>query len=193
MDVLVDRGSSAARGLLLGAATALVLCACSGSGHRIDTVVPRGNDSPAPAPTASTVKTPRTVVAPADAVVTARYLEFNKVVNESGATSNADDPRLPAFATGAVLKTLRAKLAVRRQAGSHLYGSAVPHVQNVDVSGTSAIVRDCLDNSQTGLMDKAGRKLSVGRARQATMATLVRESGVWKVGAISTIAGGGTC
>ncbi len=42
-------------------------------------------------------------------------------------------------------------------------------------------------------MDKAGNKLSVGRDRQETTATLVRTDDTWRVSEITTIAGGGSC
>jgi hypothetical protein len=112
---------------------------------------------------------------------------------ETGATSDAADPRLAEYTTGAVLENLRAKLAVRQQSGTRLYGAPVPHVQSVSLSGNLATVKDCLDNSGTGLMDGSGNKLSVGRDRQETTATLVLEEGVWKVSEITTIAGGGSC
>ena len=126
-------------------------------------------------------------------VVTQRYLGFQRVVAESGATSNADDPRLAEYAAGDVLKGLLGKLAVRRQAGTHLYGRPVPHVKSVTVSGDRAMVMDCLDNSATGLVDRSGKKLSVGRDRQETTATLIRANDTWKVSAVTTIAGGGSC
>lgn len=69
----------------------------------------------------------------------------------------------------------------------------MPHVQSVSVAGDRATVRDCLDNSATGLVDRSGKKLSVGRARQETTATLIREQGTWKVSEIETVAGGGSC
>lgn len=50
-----------------------------------------------------------------------------------------------------------------------------------------------LDNSATGLVDRSGKKLSVGRERQETTATLVRADGSWKVSEITTIAGRGSC
>ncbi len=126
-------------------------------------------------------------------LVSQRYVDFQRVAAEVGATSNSADPRLSEYATGAVLENLRGKLAVRRQAGTRLYGAPVPHVQSVSVSADRATVRDCLDNSATGLVDRAGKKLSVGRERQQTTATLVLAGGIWKVSDVATVAGGGSC
>jgi hypothetical protein len=184
-----DRQWRAAHAPIL--ALLLVLSACSDA-NGIQTSLPRTSDSPTvPAsvnPTASA-----TEQAAIERLVRQRYLDFQRVVAEIGATSNADDLRLADYATGAVLENLRGKLAVRRQEGVRLYGAPVPHVQSVSVSANRATVRDCLDNSETGLVDAAGKKLSVGRARQETTATLVHEDGTWKVSEITTVAGGGSC
>ncbi len=168
-----------------------VLSACS-EDSGIRTAPPRADDAPtASAPvTASPSETSGAAV---EALVTQRYLDFQRVVAESGATSDADDPRLAEYATGAVLENLRGKLAVREQSGTRLYGAPVPHVKAVSVVQDRATVQDCLDNSATGLMDKAGNKLSVGRDRQETTATLVRAGDTWRVSEITTIAGGGSC
>ncbi len=143
-----------------------------------------GASTPAPGPTSATGL---------ERLVTQRYVGFQRVAAEAGAVSNSADPRLSEYATGAVLENLRGKLAVRRQAGTRLYGAPVPHVQSVSVAGARATVRDCLDNSATGLVDRAGKKLSVGRERQQTTATLVLADGTWKVSDVATVAGGGSC
>jgi hypothetical protein len=169
----------------------LFLAACS-EAKGINTNLPGASD--APAGTAVAIPTTSaTSQAATERLVRQRYLDFQRIVAEVGATSNADDPRLAEYATGAVLENLRGKLAVRRQEGVRLYGAPVSRIQSVSVSANQATVRDCLDNSATGLVDKAGKKLSVGRARQETTATLVHEDGTWKVSEITTVAGGGSC
>lgn len=178
-----------ARVWVAAAALGVTLSACSDGGG-IQTTLPRsGQAATASSPSPSVHTTPAAV----EPLVTQRYLDFQRVVAQSGATSNADDPRLAEYATGAVLEGLRGKLAVRQQAGTRLYGSPVPHVKSVKVTGDKATVLDCLDNSATGLVDRSGKKLSVGRERQETRATLVREGDVWKVSEITTISGGGSC
>jgi hypothetical protein len=175
---------------LMATMLALLLAGCS-EADGIRTSDPRaGVSTAAPAAVA-----PSALVTSDDAelLVTQRYVEFHRIIAETGATSNADDPRLAEYATGAVLENLRGKLAVRRRSGTRLYGMPVPQVQSVSVSGDRATVADCLDNSGTGLMDRAGKKLSVGRERQETSAILVLEDGIWKVSEITTIAGGGSC
>jgi len=179
-----------ARVWFAAAALGVTLSACSDSGG-IQTTVPRPGDAGTSSPSPSALATSPEV----ERLVTQRYLDFQRIVAESGAASNADDPRLAEYATGAVLVSLRGKLAVRQQAGTRLYGSPVPHVKSVSVavSDDKATVLDCLDNSATGLVDSSGTKLSVGRERQETTATLVPAEGSWKVSEITTIAGGGSC
>lgn len=169
----------------------LVLSACSDS-NGIQTSPPRTSDFPT-GPAAAIPTASATSQAAIEQLVRQRYLDFQRVVAEVGATSNADDPRLAEYATGAVLENLRGKLAVRRQEGVRLYGAPTPRVQSVSVSANRATVHDCLDNSATGLLDGAGKKLSVGRARQETTVTLVHEDGTWKVSEVATVAGGGSC
>lgn len=194
---MAKRASDAAResrtGLVVTVAAmlGLVLAACSDA-NGVPTNPPPTRTSPA----SSATTAPAAGTSPEAAtktLVTERYLEFQRVVAEVGATSDADDPRLPEYATGAVLENLQGKLAVRRQSGIRLYGVPQPDVQYVSVVGSRATVRDCLDNSQTGLVDRAGKTLSVGRARQETTATLVLLQGTWKVSEIKTVAGGGSC
>jgi hypothetical protein len=173
------------------AALALLLAACSGADG-----IQTSDSRTAASTTGPSAMTPGALATSDDAaelLITQRYVEFQRVVAETGATSDADDPRLAKYATGAVLENLRGKLAVRRQSGTRLYGMPVPNVQSISVSGNRATVVDCLDNSGTGLVDRAGKKLSVGRERQATTAVLVLEGGTWKVSEITTIAGGGSC
>jgi hypothetical protein len=186
-----ERGCRAACRHVAAAALALTLAACADA-NGIETSPPRADVSSPTSATPSQSPLPTTDAA-AEKLVSERYVEFQQVVAETGATSDADDPRLAEYATGAVLESLRAKLAVRQQSGTRLYGAPVPHVQSVSLSGERATVKDCLDNSGTGLMDGDGNKLSVGRDRQETTATLVVEEGVWKVSEITTIAGGGSC
>ncbi len=183
-------GCSAAAHLLATVALTLILAACSDAGG-IETSVPRTGSTSGTA--TAEPNAGATSAAAVEQEVADRYATFQRIVAETGAASDADDPRLAEYATGAVLENLRGKLAVRQQAGTRLYGFPVPHVQSVSVSGNRATLVDCLDNSATGLMDRTGKKLSVGRDRQETTATLVREGNVWKVSEITTIAGGGSC
>ncbi len=178
-----------ARVWFIAAALGVTLSACSDGGG-IQTTLPGTGDASTSSPSPSALATSAAEV---ERLVTQRYLDFQRVVAASGAVSNADDPRLAEYATGVVLNGLRGKLAVRRQAGTRLYGRPVPHVKSVSVSGDKATVLDCLDNSATGLMDRSGKKLSIGRERQETTATLVQADNTWKVSEITTIAGGGSC
>lgn len=183
-----QRGWRAVRALPLLLAVAVSAAACSAA-NGIQT-------SPSGSPSSPTVATPSvssTSQVAIERLVTQRYVDFQRVVAEVGATSNPDDPRLAEYSTGAVLVDLRGRLAVRRQAGTRLQGAPVPHVQAVSLAGDRATVQDCLDNSTAALIDKAGNKLAVGRTRQQTTATLVLIGGSWKVSEVTTVAGGGSC
>ncbi len=183
--------------VVLLSATALLLTGCSGdTGVQAETPKPSATTSPAgasPVPTSTSTASPVDTLAAVKAVVQKRYEEYYVVVAEAGATSNPDDPRLAQYSTDGVLANLRGKFAVRRTEGRHVYGRSVPHVSAITLTGATAKVQDCLDNSATGLMDKSGRKLNVGRAQQQTIATLVVENGIWKVAELATVAGGGSC
>lgn len=184
-------GWRAVRASHLLLALALSATACSAA-NGIQTSPTTSSDSPSP-PTSPTPTVSSTSQSAAEHLVTQRYVDFQRVVAEAGAASNPDDPRLAEYSTGAVLADLRGKLAVRRQSGTRLQGAPVPHVQSASVGGDRATVQDCLDNSTAALIDKAGAKLAVGRARQQTTATLVLMDGVWKVSDVTTVAGGGSC
>jgi hypothetical protein len=77
--------------------------------------------------------------------------------------------------------------AVRRyqnleRAGQRSYGRAVPLRQSVTVSGTTAVVKGCLDSTHSGVADrKTGRKLTRGVATSPVTATFTEASdGVWR-------------
>lgn len=153
-------GYRAAHTSVAALALSAVLSGCSDD-EGIRTAVPTTGDSNASAATASPAETG--AAAAAERLVTERYLMFQEIVAESGAASDPDDPRLVEYATGAVLDNLVGKLAVRKQAGTRLYGAPLPDVQSVTVSGDNATVKDCLDNSGTGLEDAAGQQ-ALGRS-----------------------------
>ena len=184
-------GCRSASTLMAALAAGAALSGCSDA-RGIATTAPRSASSPTGLATAPPDPEARSD-ADLERLVTQRYVDFQRIVAESGATSDAADPRLAEYATGAVLDNVLGKLAVRQQAGTRLYGAPVPHVRAVSVSGDRATIQDCLDNSATGLVDKAGNKVSVGRDRQATTATLVRTGDTWRVSEITTVAGGGSC
>lgn len=183
-------GCCAVPRLIAPVAVALLLTGCAGA-KGVETA-PLRTGMPSGAAAIESSASPLSQAA-VEREVSDRYVTFHRIVAETGATSDADDPRLAEYATGVVLENLRGKFAVRQQSGTRLYGAPVPHVQSVAVRGDRATLLDCLDNSGTGLMDRSGKKLSVGREQQATTATLVQEDGTWKVSEITTIAGGGSC
>jgi hypothetical protein len=70
-------------------------------------------------------------------------------------------------------------------ASTHLtnYGYVVNHLYETTLGGSSsAVVKDCMDQSHFGSMTTAGVKKTVGVARDNTTAALVRGTdGAWRV------------
>ena len=93
----------------------------------------------------------------------------------------------PAIAAVAVTPTLQLmKTELTLFAETHLdnYGHVVNHVYETTVkSPTTAVVKDCMDQSQFGsLYTTTGKKRTVGVARDDTTASLVKGSdGTWRV------------
>ena len=99
-------GYRAAPPLIAAVALALLLTACSDA-DGIETSVPRTGT---PSGTATTEPSSDPISqAAVEREVTDRYVTFQRIVAETGATSDADDPRLAEYATGAVLGNLRGK------------------------------------------------------------------------------------
>ena len=155
----------------------ILLAGCSDE-PEVRVEAPTRDESPSTIPTTigsapTSTSSPPDDVAATKAEIQERYERYHEVVAEVGAASDPDDPRLADYATGGVLANLRGTFALRRAEGRRLYGQAVPHVSAVSVTDNRATVQDCLDNSATGLMDAAGTKLNVGRAKQLITVSLV--------------------
>jgi hypothetical protein len=88
---------------------------------------------------------------------------------------------------GTVLDNIE-KLHARKQAS---WGSVVVHIQDVQVKGDTAIVRDCQDSSNAGLLDtRSNKKTSRGVPKDPWRATLVRGAdGRWRVKTFTPLAG----
>jgi hypothetical protein len=127
------------------------------------------------------------------AAVTKRYREYHVVVARAGAAANPDDPALPRYATGKVLRDVRNDFAANRLQGRSAFGTAVPHVSSVTIGAGTALVLDCLDASRTGVVDNLGRTVQFGLSRQQVAVTLLAEAGVWKVASIAPVEAGGVC
>lgn len=74
-----------------------------------------------------------------------------------------------------------------REQSLTVYGSMMPRVSRVDVSGDQATVQDCQDSSHGGQADAAtGKPKTVGVPRSPVTATLMRGAdGRWRVTGVS--------
>jgi hypothetical protein len=100
------------------------------------------------------------------------------------------DPRIAQYTTGKVLTHIKGLFATRRQFGNRTYGVPVLHIKSVTLSGGKATVVDCIDTSNFGVLDKNGKKLTVGVQRFPVTANLEeRPAGQWKVSETTTVKG----
>lgn len=95
------------------------------------------------------------------------------------------DPELTQLVTG---------LGRQRASGRGLYGTNVPRLLKVDISGTRAVVRDCQDSHGAGIVDlKTGDRLTVGVARHLVTSVLVLRDSDWKVSTVQYAPSGTRC
>jgi hypothetical protein len=177
-------------------------CTKSSSGVVLQTPASASPSSVAtsPAPTTSsppspTVASSSSTSSPGDpkAAVTAAYLKYDAAVWDIGATTNdPNDPRIAEYTTGKEQAALHFHVESRRGFHNHLWGISVPHVQSVELSGTTATVRDCHDASRGGEANAAGQELTVGIAKNVLVASMVLVNDAWKVSNLAQVQGG-TC
>jgi hypothetical protein len=175
-DSLVRTGRTA---VMAAAATALILAltACSSSEKK-----PADSDATSK-PAASA---PTTITAPdPGAAAVAAYRAFWQAYLAAADPMSPEDPRLAEHATGEELGTVRKAFLAYKAAGQVIRGTLDLAPKAVSVMVDIVLVRDCYDD-QTGVYSVAtgARQDQENPQRHLVTATVVNESGTWKVAAI---------
>lgn len=93
--------------------------------------------------------------------------------------------RLSPYAVDPQLSTLINNVQSNRAKGIGTYGNVELRPTVVSMDDTTATIRDCQNQSQTGQLElKSGRKLTVGVAGSLVNVTMRHDGQVWKVAAI---------
>jgi hypothetical protein len=81
------------------------------------------------------------------------------------------------------LQQMKSEIVMFNQAHIARYGYSISHPYSTTVTGSQAVIKDCMDQSHAGsLFTTSGAKRSVGQARDNTTAALVKGAdGVWRV------------
>jgi hypothetical protein len=174
------RGSPARLALAL-APVALAAAAC-GSQQAPSVALPAKASGQAAVPPAASSSPPPTP----EQVVAADYAGYWQAYGQAMTAGNAAGARhiLAPYAAPATLGRLVASLAKVWAAHDQAYGAAQVHVLSVDITGSSALLHDCLDLSHFGVLDKTtGRVVSssFGLADRDYYITLVLSGGRWLV------------
>ncbi len=147
------------------------------------------NDGPSTSPpsTETTIVSTTTSTTTADpgAAAVAGYRAFWQAYLAAADPMAPEDPRLAEHATGQELAAVRKAFLAYKAAGSVIRGSLDLVPKAVSVEGSTVLVRDCYDD-QTGVYAVAdgSRQDKDNPKRHLVTATVVQESGVWKVAAI---------
>ena len=174
-------GPAGMAGLLLATVPAVLAVAACGSTQAPGVALPaQGSASAAvPAVAPSAAATPQQVAA-ADY---ARYWQAYAGAMTAGNAASARSILAPYAAASTITRLLTSLRAVWA-AHDEAYGAAQTHVLGVTITGTRALVHDCLDLSHLGVLDKAtGRVVSgsFGLANRDYYVTLVLSGGHWRV------------
>ncbi|HWD05820.1 MAG TPA: hypothetical protein VG674_25560 [Amycolatopsis sp.] len=168
---------------------AVVLAGCS------------GGNAPAPTSPPNLSAPPQTSAVPTSSADEQRQaVEFAYSQFWHSTFHTADQPEsnwhdaVAAVAVDPQLTTTLGAMRAQRQAGVAVYGDVTARIVSVQVTGDSAKVVDCQDDSRAGQADaKTGKRKTVGVARNPVTAELKRGSadGRWKVSQVAFP--GGTC
>jgi hypothetical protein len=163
----------------LGGLTVFAL-ALVGCGTQPTVVLPQKSAGPAVSPVAVT-NTPTT---PSGQVVAA-YTGYWQALGQALDTRNAASARavLAQYATAASIPGLVNGFETDWAQGEVQYGSPVPHILTVQITGDHATVHDCADFSNAGVQSASTGQVigSLGSSRVNMISTLVRTRGRWLV------------
>jgi hypothetical protein len=141
-------------------------------------------------PTASPTPSPTAAFDQSSPV--AAYRAYYAAVIKAARTANWRSPDLPATATGKALASIAENLRRLETKGQTLRGTVKINPTPGPVNATSATVYDCQDSSGWLTYDRSGRPVATGSPRNdRVVATVVRESGIWKVSDFTSFDKGG--
>lgn len=170
-------------GIAVGLAIMLAATGCRSSG-KVHV------DQPGTAsPSASAIASPTPTATPSPTVeqqVLAQYRAFWPAQTRASLADEADrEAVLSPNTADPELRSLLEGITAQRRLGHVFYGADTPRpeIEMLSVDRGTAVVRDCADSSQTGLMDAAtGEKLTKGVERNPVVTTMHRgDDGVWRV------------
>ena len=161
------------------AGMAALMLAASGCGGQASVALPHKSAPPA---------VPAAVTDPALTVreqVIAAYTGYWQALGQALDTQNAARARailaqyVPGSGVGSLLSSFEADWAQ----GEIQYGSPVPHIMSVQVTGGHAAVHDCADFSNAGVQDASTGQVvgSLGNPHVNLISTLVLTHGRWLV------------
>jgi hypothetical protein len=167
-----------ARALVAAILVAVALSGCS-SDHKSPAA------SPSTATTTPAPSTTPTTTADAGAAAVAGYRAFWQAYLAAAEPMNPEHPGLAEHATGDELAAVRKAFLGYKAAGSVIRGTLDLAPKATTVDANTVLVRDCYDD-QTGVYSVADgtRQDQENPKRHLVTATVVQESGVWKVAAI---------
>jgi|HubBroStandDraft_2_1064218.scaffolds.fasta_scaffold300238_2 hypothetical protein len=175
-------GPAGMAGLLLAGGPAVLAVAACGTTQAASVALPAKGSAAAAVPAAA----PSAAAATPQQVVAADYAGYWQAYGQAMTAGNAASARaiLAPYAAAGVIGRLVASLHGVWAAHDEAYGAAQPHVLGVTITGTRALLHDCLDLSHFGVLDKAtGRVVSgsFGLADRDYYVTLVQSGGRWLV------------
>jgi hypothetical protein len=117
--------------------------------------------------------------------VIAAYTGYWQALGQALDTRSAPQARaiLARYVPAAGIPSLVSGFETDWARGEIQYGSPVPHIQSVQITGSHAAVHDCADFSHAGLQDASTGQVigSLGDSRVNMISTLVRSHGRWLV------------
>jgi len=128
--------------------------------------------------------------------IKAQYRRFWTEILPAASAANEDDRR--AILVEAVmdpeLSVLLKNMANQDSRGVKGYGADVPLAESIEHRSGVALVRGCLDSSNSGVRDgKTGRRITKGPARNPVRVNLQRaQDNAWRVSHVA-FSGGGAC
>ena len=169
--------------VVIGLAIAVAATGCRSSG-RVHVDQP-GSSTAVSSPVASSSPSP-TPPPTVEQQVLAQYAAFWPAQTKASLADEADrEAVLAPYTADPELRSLLDGIAAQRRLGKVFYGADIPRpaIEMLSEDRGIAVVRDCADSSQTGLMDAAtGEKLTRGVERNPVVTTMHRGAdGVWRV------------